>query len=118
MRTVARNLDEKSVRGDPAARERTQRGARAECTYALDISQNARGNQFRGSGIEDGREKLVLPRFARGERRENARRGDERCSKSRRRAGEGQKGASNHPRTRRYETTVPSPMYGAATFVR
>jgi hypothetical protein len=34
------------------------------------ISRNARGNQFRGSGIEDGREKLVLPRFAvgRGER--------------------------------------------------
>lgn len=38
--------------------------------------RNARGNPVRGSGIEDGREKLVLPRFAReeGEVRERRRR--------------------------------------------
>lgn len=59
----------------------------------LGIRRNARGNQFRGSGIEDGREKLVLPRVSRvGKGRgHDARGGGERCGppKYRRRDGRG-----------------------------
>lgn len=88
-----------------------QESTRAECTYVT-LSAQAEtpgGNQFRGSGIEDGREKLVLPRFARegreGKRARRRRRRTVQAKVGEPGGGAGHGGGSNHPYTRRYETT-------------
>lgn len=108
---------------------RASRGARESgmhLRYSLEHKpETLGGNQFRGSGIEDGREKLVLPRFAREGRegKRTRRGGGERCSKSRRDSrtrGRGGDGGTKEGQIilAQDDTRQPPLPSGVATFVR